>query len=382
MNKCWAKVKFKNTEDSKKLIIAIFHNFDSSSRIKIRDMEATIEIAFREPPMEIISAIADCEVIELNLENCEKSESTQVEPKNNSEEEKDDFKSTKKLELQKKDNDKVANKGEMSEKENKTISISELEEIAKKATSFENFAELVTKWLGFEKREEIFKQLIIASANLDNISWKQLEKKLEDKNITFKSSDKIQVTRQVSKMLKGDNITILAFFNEVVKYKDYQFEKTEEANEEQVEEKAKNDNEDEKVPSKIEMEYIPKIAILEETLSSLDKAQPVEKRVKQVFETMGLSKLRPEEQEKVIKVASIAIKKKEMDIDSIIVEANIKEEDKNLELLTLSQFINNFVQEYGNGKKVKALDFLSDLQKVIVDESEIETCYRIPPYVG
>ena len=382
MNKCWAKVKFKNTEDSKKLIIAIFHNFDSSSRIKIRDMEATIEIAFREPPMEIISAIADCEVIELNLENREKSESTQVEPKNNSEEEKDDFKSTKKLELQKKDNDKVANKGEMSEKENKTISISELEEIAKKATSFENFAELVTKWLGFEKREEIFKQLIIASANLDNISWKQLEKKLEDKNITFKSSDKIQVTRQVSKMLKGDNITILAFFNEVVKYKDYQFEKTEEANEEQVEEKAKNDNEDEKVPSKIEMEYIPKIAILEETLSSLDKAQPVEKRVKQVFETMGLSKLRPEEQEKVIKVASIAIKKKEMDIDSIIVEANIKEEDKNLELLTLSQFINNFVQEYGNGKKVKALDFLSDLQKVIVDESEIETCYRIPPYVG
>ena len=382
MNKCWAKVKFKNTEDSKKLIIAIFHNFDSSSRIKIRDMEATIEIAFREPPMEIISAIADCEVIELNLENCEKSESTQVEPKNNSEEEKDDFKSTKKLELQKKDNDKVANKGEMSEKENKTISISELEEIAKKATSFENFAELVTKWLGFEKREEIFKQLIIASANLDNISWKQLEKKLEDKNITFKSSDKIQVTRQVSKMLKGDNITILAFFNEVVKYKDYQFEKTEEANEEQVEEKAKNDNEDEKVPSKIEMEYIPKIAILEETLSSLDKAQPVEKRVKQVFETMGLSKLRPEEQEKVIKVASIAIKKKEMEIDSIIVEANIKEEDKNLELLTLSQFINNFVQEYGNGKKVKALDFLSDLQKVIVDESEIETCYRIPPYVG
>ena len=164
MNKCWAKVKFKNTEDSKKLIIAIFHNFDSSSRIKIRDMEATIEIAFREPPMEIISAIADCEVIELNLENREKSESTQVEPKNNSEEEKDDFKSTKKLELQKKDNDKVANKGEMSEKENKTISISELEEIAKKATSFENFAELVTKWLGFEKREEIFKQLIIASA--------------------------------------------------------------------------------------------------------------------------------------------------------------------------------------------------------------------------
>ena len=149
-----------------------------------------------------------------------------------------------------------------------------------------------------------------------------------------------------------------------------------------MEEKAKNDNEDEKVPSKIEMEYIPKIAILEETLSSLDKAQPVEKRVKQVFETMGLSKLRPEEQEKVIKVASIAIKKKEMDIDSIIVEANIKEEDKNLELLTLSQFINNFVQEYGNGKKVKALDFLSDLQKVIVDESEIETCYRIPPYVG
>ena len=80
MNKFMAKVKFKDMENIKKLITAIFNNFDLSSQIKIRGMEATIEIAFQEPPMEIISAILDCEVIELNLEKCEK-ESTQVEPK-------------------------------------------------------------------------------------------------------------------------------------------------------------------------------------------------------------------------------------------------------------------------------------------------------------
>ena len=81
MNKFMAKVKFKDMENIKKLITAIFNNFDLSSQIKISGMEATIEIAFREPPMEIISIIVDCEVIELKLENCEKSESTQVEPK-------------------------------------------------------------------------------------------------------------------------------------------------------------------------------------------------------------------------------------------------------------------------------------------------------------
>ena len=40
--------------------------------------------------------------------------------------------------------------------------------------------------------------------------------------------------------------------------------------------------------------------------------------------------------------------------------------------MKFSKFVNDFVQKYESGKKVKLLTFLSELQKIVMLEDEIE----------
>lgn len=69
MNKFKAKVKFEDCENEIMLIRTFFEFFNSESSITVDKKEAKIEIeyAFEEkPPMEIIDAINDCEIIHIN----------------------------------------------------------------------------------------------------------------------------------------------------------------------------------------------------------------------------------------------------------------------------------------------------------------------------
>lgn len=407
MSKFWARVKFKEEKNAEYLIKAFFQNFNPESSIVIRGDEAKLEIVFREPPMVIVDAINHCKIIELNYgknlkeyeeekqnseqferkgEDIEKTEQPEqkMEKTENSEQSKQESEKSKDSEQtekrRKKNDDSVTQKKEVIEKE--IINIPELEEIAQKATSFDNFAELIAKWLEMDKRQEFFKNLIIVSANVDKIKWKELEKALNNNNISYKLWDKAWVTQQVSEKLKEQSITILQLLKAIVEqYKGYSFKQKEEQSQkenstEQVtennEKNSKESIEADSLRPRVKMDCMPEIKDFEETLASVDKTRPVEERVRYVLEAMGLRELPAKEQEQIIEIASTAVRKERMAFDIIFVEANIPIEQTMTVRMTFSKFVNDFVQKYESDRKVKLLTFLSELQKIIMLESEIE----------
>ena len=273
-----------------------------------------------------------------------------------------------------------------SKKLESTINIPKLEEIAKKSNSFEHFAELVAKWLEMDKRQEFFKNLIISSAEVDKITWKELEKVLKDKNVFYKQSDKTWSSQQVSNKLKEYSTTILSFLKVTKKYKEYFFKEVEEHSTEEnsskqevektttdFEEKTDKFNERVFPKPRAKMKSTQEIKEFEKILANVDKTQPVEERVRYVLEAMGLNNMTVEEQKKIVEITSIAVKKERMDLDIIFEEANIPIEQKMTVHMIFSKFVNDFLQKYESGKKVKLLTFLSELQEIIMLESEIES---------
>ena len=419
MSKFWVKVKFKQEKNAEHLIRAFFQNFNPASSIVVRGKEAKMEIVFREPPMAIIDAINHCEVIELNygknlkeykededlqveaendskqrdvgVESSEKIEQTNVESENSEQLEQTNVESenSEQTEQPKKKRGRPATKKLEPKKETKsepTINIPKLEEIAKKSNSFEHFAELVAKWLEMDKRKEFFKSLIIVSAEVDKITWKELEKALKNKNVFYTQWDKIWSRQQVSEKLKEYSATMLSFLNVTKKYKEYSFKEVEEYSTEEnsskqdvektttnFEEKTDKFNETVFPKPRVKMECMPEIKEFEETLASVDKTQPVEERVRYVLGAMGLNNMSVKEQKQIVEIASTAVKKGRMAFDIIFVEANIPIEQTMTVRMTFSKFVNDFVQKYESGKKVKLLTFLSELQKIIMFESEIES---------
>ena len=236
------------------------------------------------------------------------------------------------------------------------------------------------------KRKDFFKNLIIVSAEVDKIKWKELEKALKNKNVFYTKWDKIWSGQQVSEKLKEYSATMLSFLNVTKKYKEYSFKEVEEYSTEEnsskqdvektttnFEEKTDKFNETVFPKPRVKMECMPEIKEFEETLASVDKTQPVEERVRYVLGAMGLNNMSVKEQKQIVEIASTAVKKGRMAFDIIFVEANIPIEQTMTVRMTFSKFVNDFVQKYESGKKVKLLTFLSELQKIIMFESEIES---------
>ena len=406
MNKLWAKVKFKQGKNAEHLIRAFFQEFNPESSIVVRGIEAKLEIVFREPPIAIIDAINHCEIIELNygknLKEYEEDENAKGKKENDTEQkvkksensEQAEHKVTnsensKLTEQPKKKRGRPSTKNVEPTKKLKTeqtvINIPELEEITKKATSFEHFAELVAEWLEMDKRKELFTNLVIVSADVDKITWKELEEALKCKNVLYTQWDKIWSGKQVSKKLEKYSATIVTFLNTTRKYKEYSFKKAEEhfikENSNVKETKKTMLNVEEKTEEaidsvvskpRVKMECMPAIKDFEEILASVDKTQSVEERVCYVLRAMGLNNLNEKEQKQIVEIASTAVKKEKMAFDIIFVEANLPIEQTMEARMKFSKFVNDFAQKYEDGKKVKLLTFLSELQKIIMLESEIE----------
>ena len=385
MSKFCAKVKLERDKNAEHLVKAFFQNFNVESSIAIKGNEAKMKIVFEKTPMEIVDAISHCKIVEFNcgkeFKGYEEDESVQVESKMNTEQESKENEISEQVGQTFEENEDSKRTGQAKKKqvtklETKPVNIPELKEIAKKATSFDNFADLIAKWMEIdEKRQSFFKNLIIVSADVDTITWKKLEEGLEKKKILCAEWDKIWARKQVS--LKF-NITMIPFLKAVVEYKDYSFKQTEEYDEstEQLAEEATGNieeiSEEAKEKPRLKMECMPEIKNFEETLASVDKTQPVEKRIQYVLETMGLSQLSDEEQKQIIEIASISIRKSKMDLTVILKETKIPVEQKEIAHLTFSKFVNDFVQKYESDRKVKLLTFLSELQKIIMLEGEIE----------
>lgn len=344
MNKFRAKIKFESDKNASYLIKAFFQDFNPDSSIVIRGNKSELEIAFQEPPMAIIDALTYCKVIELNY------------GKNLQEHKEEDSSPAKKIAMNvnsEQDDTDVEN-FEM-QKHNDTISIPELDEIAKKSTSFENFAELVSKWLEMDKRQDFFKNLIIVSSEVEKLTWKELEKALSAKGFPYINYDKIWSSKQVSKKLKDYSLSILKLLKILRQYKEYSFDNTK--------------DQPENKHTLVETRCMPEIKELENIFANVDKCSFINERVRYVLEAMGLNNLPIEDQELIVKIANNAIKKRELSYDTIFVGTDIPQDMIKLSRLIFSAFINDFMQKYGS-EKVQLLTFLLELKKNILWDFE------------
>lgn len=416
MKKFWAKVKFKKDVNAEYLVRAFFKNFNPESSIVIRGKEAKLEIVFEESPMSIVNAIGSCEVIELNygknlkeyeeefiqlveeavVEQQDEGEESSKRVEQGNEESKDSKQESAKKEVLDESNQQEPQYQETSQPKSKKRKTSSkdinltgvkksLEEIAKKAISFEDFVKKIEEWLQLDKKQEFFESLVIASIEVENISWKELEKTLEAKKITYKQYDKTYIAKQVSEKFKEDSITLWVLLKCIVQYKDYTFKAKESFEDEKLntqlaekvaheaEKDSLNQNESIVLKPRIRMECMPEIKDFEETLASVNKTQPVKERVCYVLEAMGLKDMPSELQKQIVEIATTAVKKERISFDIIFVEANIPIEASMTVRMTFSKFLNDFVQKYESDKKVKLLTFLSELQKIIMFEDEIES---------
>jgi len=392
--KFWAKVRFKGEKNAEHLIRAFFKEFNPESSIVIRGKEAKVEIIFNNnPPMELIEAINHCDVLEFNfgkaLGEYSEDETEQVVVEEETSEQTEqagvDEETSQQTEQPKKKRGRPATKkAEPTKVVNvETVNVPQLEEIAKKATSFEHFVKLVAEWLEMDKRQEFFVNLVIVGTEVEKMSWKELEKALKNKGVFYSQWDKIWTGQQVSEKLKDYSVTMLPLLNAMAQYKDYSFghEQSDENSTEQatgetvtvVEEKSSGEVEETTPKNRVKMECMPEIPHFEETLGSVDKTQPIEDRVRYVLTAMGLEKKNAQEQQEIFEIANTAVRVGRMAFDIIFLKANIPMESSMKARMTFSKFINDFVSEYDSDKKVKLLDFLKQLQEIVMYESEIES---------
>ena len=375
MSKFRAKVKLKKDENTECLLKAFFKNFDPEGTIEIRGKEAEIELKSRKPSQTIIEAITQCKIVELSYGkfseqaeqgHAEEELSGQAEQGNAEEE-------LSRQAEQGHAEEENSGRRKVTRVELNPVDVPKLEELAKRAASFEHFVHLVAEWLEMGKRQELFEKMVIASTEVEQFSWKEIENALKRKAASCKPSDKIWISQQISGKLREYSITMMPFLKTVGEYKEYSFE--------QVKENSGKGNciepieefNDRGIPRpRVKMECMPEIDWFEEKLASVDMTQPIEARVHYVLESMGLNEKSPEEQRKIEAIANAAIKKENITMDIISVSAKLPLEKILNARLTFSKFIDDFVKKYGNGEKVKLLTFLSELQKIIVFDDEIE----------
>ena len=136
---------------------------------------------------------------------------------------------------------------------------------------------------------------------------------------------------------------------------------------EQQDERVENVNE-----NRVKMPCMPEIKEFEKKLAMVDKTQPVEKRIKFVLDAMGFKQLSEKSQKNIMEIATTAVKSSRMSYDIIAVKAQIQGDSPMTARMEFANFVNNFAKKYDSSAQVKILEFLSDLQKIIMFESEIE----------
>lgn len=190
MNRFLAKVRLKEEETAAYLIEAFFQNFNPESSIVLKEDEVEIEVFFESPPDELIDAIEQCDVIELYCGKCLKEHEDNENVKLKSD---DDLKpqasageilnETKLPEVQEKPEKRRS-------EQNDFLHIPELEAIAQKAASFDNFVTLVAQWIQEGKKQDFFKNMVIASTEVDVVTWKNIENVLNRKKLFLNNTIK------------------------------------------------------------------------------------------------------------------------------------------------------------------------------------------------
>ena len=256
----------------------------------------------------------------------------------------------------------------------KKCEVPELAEFAAKSESYEAFVNNVATWLNLGKNYQFFVNLaekVMLPAN-GELLWKHCQSALGE---DFSKSRQNMCTTKVAAKFKGseNEVTILKLLEAIIEYRTYDFQKElkQTGEQESAEETLAEPNLVAGNPVE-ETTIMSDVLCFKEAVEGVDKTQPIETRVKHVLTAMGVEKLEEKEQEYILEIANVAVTANSMDLDDILSKTNIPEADALSARMTFATFINNVVKEYAPGKQIKLVDFLKELQKGIMLESEIE----------
>ncbi len=439
----WAKVNFAENEPAGDLIKAFFSDFNPANSITVVDRHAKLDIFFDEtPPMKIIEALSQYEDVELVYTNAtatpgrtekqalnedenipsehlvvegssEGSSAAQAEqdnaeetpgdqPKQNNEEEtpsdepQQDSAEEIPAEQPKQNNakeflsDAKPKKARATRKKltDEPVELPLLAEIAEKATSFENFAELVVAHLGMQNHVDYFKQLLVAATEVSRLSWKDLEDVLDSKNFQYSSYQRILLGKKVTSTFAGYAVSGLSFVHAVIRYKDFSFKGHSEGSPQSEDSSDDAEGDDrrspeiaveppsEEVPAeapkrRVRMACMPEIKEFEEVLGSIDQTTSIEHRVEFVLSAMYLHFRDFHEKKEIFDLANTAMKMKTISFDAIFRKLGISSDASLVNRMAFSTFLMTFIKQHGKEEKVKVLDFLVDLQKIVLTESEL-----------
>ena len=260
--------------------------------------------------------------------------------------------------------------------------IPELSQIAKESTSYKEFVEAVGNWLELDKRLELFINFVKAATEVKNISWSNIEASLKRNGINYTVWDKIFCTKQVAaKFNKDRNVTILRLIKSIVEYRELDFcKETAKVKRNEVivkdERKTITKPEEPTIKKRVKMECMPEIAYFEKILEKIDKTQTIENRVKYVLRGMGIEKIPVIQQQAIFEIANTAVRLAEISFDNIFLIAKIPTGEETTSRMLFSRFVNDFVNRYGYYEKVKILNFLKELQEIVLLESEMENFHK------
>lgn len=344
--KIWARVEWDNKASGDSLIREFFNetNFHSSSTIDIKGNNATLEIVFESvAPEKLIKAITELTVIELRYDNALGVVNHELECK------KVECPGPEHSEQPEQKRKKLATKTAES------TDIPTLEEIAKKAISFDNFVGLVGENLGLGKELAIFKKMVTVGTRIPEFTWKVLQNELKKDNYCYSVEQRKKIG---SKVKDRHGITLKPFLLSMFGYKDYPFGQSDEA---------RTSDGGTKTGTKVDMSCMPEIPALEEILREIkgNNYQSHKERkaaVHKVLDKMGLNGVTDKAKKAVILEIAEASVGQEVNWKKIFSDKN--GENEKIRKLTFSTFINDFIQRSGSNTCVKSVDFLNKLRKI------------------
>lgn len=206
--------------------------------------------------------------------------------------------------------------------------ITQIDEIARRCTTYKQFAGAVAKWLELGKRESYFVDLAETAANVEKIAWTPIEDELRRKGYNNPFSVRNTTSGKVTQKLAEKQIdcSFIALVEYVVKYKNFDFR----AN--------------------------------------------IEAQVKQILAEMGIEKEAPELQKEITNVAitSVMVESDRANIRDICIAAGYGlDEDAYWDAkMNFSKFVNDFLQEKGM-EIMSANDFIGKLREAVYTGTSI-----------
>ena len=376
-NKFSAKVTFKGNENAKHLIRAFFDEFDEKNSISIKGNSAEMEICVRDVyvPIKIVKALSFCEITELNYNSNLKKDNEAVEVVNRTDSKPETSENKRKTIKVKKRRGRAKKKKAIAAD---IVKIPELDDIAEKSTSFEHFAQLVAEWMEMGERKADLVELIMLSASVENIRWRDLYMALDKRNYVFKDYARNEISKTVSEKIK---VTLLPFLKIVRQYKDYDFKVVDTTNSAETiifDQKYETTTSNmEEIPENIEY-TLPK--------TQVNTDLPLEERIEEVLKVMGIKNESQEKQKKFLKIAREGIK---MDLKklkskgyggyeilNIIFEhVKVPQEQRDITIVEFVEFINEFGVRNGINRRIQLTEFFVKLQELVMSEEELSKCY-------